>query len=247
MSKNIKPSVCSLIVEGNIGAGKSTFLRIMQNYLRIHPILEPHEQWQLIGTDNLLQKFYEDTSRWAYTFQSYAFVTRVREQERAMTQYPHAVHVIERSVYSDRYCFAKNCFEMGTMTPLEWNLYQEWFEWLVENYTIKPTGFIYLRTEPNVCHQRLLKRNRSEESGVNLNYLKALHQKHEEWLVEKRTTASYLKEIPVLILESNKEFEADPIEQTKHMQKIADYFNLPIINAPSGIKNHAKKTISDIL
>ena len=164
-----------------------------------------------------------------------------------MTQYPHAVHVIERSVYSDRYCFAKNCFEMGTMTPLEWNLYQEWFEWLVENYTIKPTGFIYLRTEPNVCHQRLLKRNRSEESGVNLNYLKALHQKHEEWLVEKRTTASYLKEIPVLILESNKEFEADPIEQTKHMQKIADYFNLPIINAPSGIKNHAKKTISDIL
>lgn len=226
--------VRSLIVEGNIGAGKSTLLRILQEHLDIQPVFEPHEKWQHIGgsEDNLLEKFYKDTSRWAYTFQSYAFVTRVREQEELIQKYPDAVHVVERSVYSDRYCFAKNCFQMGTMSSLEWQLYKEWFEWLVENYTTKPSGFIYLQTDPQVCYKRLLKRNRSEEASVPLDYLIALHKKHEAWLLDKKDVAPYLKDVPVLVLEVNKEFEQDTQEQQQHIAKIVDFFDLRI-NMPS--------------
>ena len=35
-----------LIVEGNIGAGKSTFLRLLNEQLDVHVVYEPHEQWQ---------------------------------------------------------------------------------------------------------------------------------------------------------------------------------------------------------
>ncbi len=217
----------SLIIEGNIGAGKSTFLRIMTQLLNINPIFEPHEKWQNIGggTENLLQKFYEDTKRWAYTFQTYAFVSRVREQEVAMAQYPNAVHVIERSVYSDRYCFAKNCYEMGTMSALEWGLYQEWFEWLVENYTVKPSGFIYLNNAPGVCYDRLRSRNRLEEAGVPLDYLVSLHKKHEDWLVNKKEVAPYLKDVPVLNIQT-KDIETDKREQERLMHQISDFFAL---------------------
>ncbi len=224
MSRAFTNQQC-LILEGNVGAGKSTFLKMIDSYLDIQPIYEPHEKWQLVNGENLLEKFYNDTKRWAYTFQTYAFVTRVLEQEKYARQNPHAVHVLERSVYSDRYCFARNCYETGLMSSLEWTLYQEWFAWLVDNYTVKPMGFIYLRTDPQTCFERMNQRNRSEEASVPLAYLQKLHDKHEQWLIEKRDVAPYLKDIPVLVLECDADFEHNKEEQKKHIGRIIDFFN----------------------
>lgn len=220
------PNQKCFIVEGNIGAGKTTFLKMVQEYLNVHLVYEPLDKWQNVGgSENLLQRFYEDTPRWAYTFQTYAFVTRILAQENAakIAQFP--IQILERSVYSDRYCFAKNCFELGKMTALEWKLYQEWFSWLVESYTVKPTGFIYLQTDPQVCHDRILKRSRSEDKGVPLEYLQKLHNKHEEWLVQKIGVMPYLKETPVLVLSCNKDFEHDIEEQESHIEKIVYFLN----------------------
>jgi deoxyadenosine/deoxycytidine kinase len=219
-----------LIIEGNIGAGKSTFLKIVNSYLDIDPVAEPVEKWQKVGEYNLLDKFYSDTKRWAYTFQTYAFVTRVLEQEEYAKKAVSDTLVIERSVYSDRYCFAKNCYEMGVMTDLEWSLYKEWFSWLVDNYTIKPHGFIYLQTNPDICLNRLKIRHRQEESPVGLDYLKKLHDKHESWLLSKMNVASYIQDVPVLVLDCNKDFESDLDEQLKHIKSIAEFFNLDYKN-----------------
>ena len=134
-----------LILEGNIGAGKSTFLRILKNNLDLNIVFEPTDKWQNVGDDggNLLDLFYKDIKRWAYTFQSYAFITRVQAQlEYESKKNNKEIFVLERSVYCDRYCFAKNCFEMGSMSALEWQIYKEWFSWLVEGYMRKPNGFI---------------------------------------------------------------------------------------------------------
>jgi deoxyadenosine/deoxycytidine kinase len=189
-------------------------------------VYEPHTQWQRVGgTENILEKFYNDPNRWAYSFQTYAFVTRVVEQERHAEKYP-GVHILERSVYSDRYCFAKNAYETGKMNALEWKLYQEWFSWLVDGYTYKPDGFIYLQTDPEICYKRLLKRNRSEECGVPLEYIKQLHDKHESWLCEKKDVKSYLQDVPVLVLECNADFENDVAEQERHMSKIREFFGI---------------------
>lgn len=226
------------IIEGNIGAGKSTFLRLMNTYLSIHPVFEPHEKWQKVqGGENLLEKFYQDIHRWAYTFQTYAFVSRVLEQQQAEQQATEEAIVIERSVYSDRYCFAKNCFEMGVMSGLEWELYKEWFGWLVESYTVKPAGFIYLRTEPEVSYNRMHIRQRNEESSVSLDYITKLHQKHEDWLMHKFDIASYLQDVPVLVLDCNKEFEHDLEEQKRHMNTIAEFFQIPLKHAQKNLKN----------
>jgi len=214
------------IVEGNIGAGKSTFLKMMSAYLDVQLVYEPTHAWQHVGGDqNLLEKFYTDTPRWAYTFQSYAFVTRVRAQEEHAKKNPFQTQVLERSVYSDRYCFAKNCYELGFMTDLEWQLYQEWFSWLVDAYTKKPDGFIYLQTSPEVCHERLIKRNRHEESAVPFEYLKKLHDKHEQWLIAKEGVAPYLKNVPVLVLKCDNEFELNKQEQEKHIAHIVEFFD----------------------
>lgn len=220
-----------IIVEGNLGAGKSTFLRLVKEYLAVNIIYEPHMKWQQVGGHNLLDQFYKDTKRWAYTFQSYAFVTRVLEQEKYMRLYPHATHVLERSVFSDRYCFARNCYDMGLMSAMEWQLYQEWFAWLVDTYTVKPAGFIYLRTDPRVCYERMHKRGRDEEKAVSLEYLQLLHDKHEKWLIEKEGVASYLQQVPVLVLPCDADFEHDVTEQKRHMERIVEFFTVHPISS----------------
>ncbi len=221
--KNQQPYFC---VEGGIGAGKSTFLKVINTFLNAQVVYEPHMLWQNVRGENLLERFYEDTERWAYTFQTYTFVTRVLEREKAALSNPHPFQILERSVYSDRYCFAKNCYELGAMTSLEWKLYQEWFGWLVDTYTQKPNGFIYLQTDPIVCYKRLLKRNRQEETSVTLDYLQLLHDKHEKWLIHKEGVESSLKDIPVLVIPVNEEFEADRDLQKAHMAKIIDFLEV---------------------
>ncbi len=199
------------IVEGNIGAGKSTFLSLIKTLLPVQIVYEPVDKWQHVGDgENILEKFYKDTNRWAYTFQSYAFITRVIEQKEYAKINPFNIQVLERSVYSDRYCFAKNCYEMGTLSSLEWSLYTQWFSWLVTNYVPKPTGFIYLQTDPKICYERLHKRARTEEVGVSFEYLELLHKKHEAWLIEKKDILPELIDIPVLVLDCNQDFENNP-------------------------------------
>lgn len=220
-----------VVIEGNVGAGKSTFLKLIKDYFHAQVVFEPHQKWQHEDSEhNLLAKFYTDTQRWAYTFQTYAFVTRVIEQEKHARTNPFPLQFLERSVFSDRYCFAKNAHERGHMNTLEWKLYTEWFSWLVDGYVQKPSAFVYLQVDPKTCFKRLQKRDRSEEATVTLEYLEQLHEKHEQWLLKKEGVADYLRDVPVLTLAAGDNFESDRNVLEKHVSQIATFLNsMPII------------------
>lgn len=224
---NIHPDTSKqkiIMIEGNIGAGKSTFLKLIQEKLAVQIVPEPLHMWQHPKNDqNLLDMFYHNPERWAYTFQTYAFVSRIIEQERMTAINPYSIQILERSVFSDRYCFAYTLYEQKAISPLEWHMYKEWFSWLVDTYVAKPHGFIYLRTNPEICYQRMQKRNRSEEIGVSRDYLSTLHNKHEQWLLAKEGISDYLKRTPVLVLECDKEFETDTAIQNQHLERIMQF------------------------
>lgn len=221
MATGAETSQQSYLVEGNIGAGKSTFLMILKQYLNLQIVPEPCDQWQAVaGKYNVLEQFYKDPQRWAYTFQTYAFITRVMQKAHYEQKNGFGVQIVERSVFSDRYCFAQNSHELGFMDTMEWELYKEWFNWVLNHYIIPPQGIIYLRTNPEVCYERLKKRNRQEEETVSRDYLKSLHDKHEAWLITKTNIAPALEKIPVLVLEADDEFERNEKMQVQHMEQI---------------------------
>lgn len=95
-------------VEGNISVGKTTFLqRIANETLELRDLVEivpePINKWQDVGPDhfNILDAFYAEPQRYAYTFQNYVFVTRVM-QERESSGGVKPLRLMERSVFSDR-------------------------------------------------------------------------------------------------------------------------------------------------
>ena len=95
-------------VEGNISVGKTTFLqRIANETIELRDLVEivpePIAKWQDVGPEhfNILDAFYAEPERYAYTFQNYVFVTRVmQEKESASGIKP--LRLMERSVFSDR-------------------------------------------------------------------------------------------------------------------------------------------------
>ena len=44
---------------------------------------------------------------------------------------------------------------------------------------------VYLRTSPQVAFSRVQARSRGEENKISLEYIKDLHELHEDWLVRK--------------------------------------------------------------
>ncbi|KAI5075993.1 hypothetical protein GOP47_0008058 [Adiantum capillus-veneris] len=176
-------------VEGNISVGKTTFLhRVTNEAIELRDLVEivpePVAKWQDVGPEhfNILDAFYAEPQRYAYTFQNYVFITRLmQEQESAGGLKP--LRLMERSVFSDRMVFVRAVHEAKWMNEMEISIYDSWFNPVVSVLPgLVPDGFIYLRASPDTCHKRLQMRKRPEEQSVTLEYLKGLHEKHEQWL-----------------------------------------------------------------
>ena len=178
-------------MEGNISAGKSTFLRfIKDDCVELRDVLEvvpePVDKWQAVGKggENVLAQFYADPQRYAYTFQNYVFVTRMM-QERDSSAGTSPMRLLERSVFSDRMVFVRAVHEARWMSDMELAIYDSWFDPVVAALpSLVPDGFIYLRASPGTCAARMAGRGRGEEAGVSLDYLAGLHAKHEAWLAD---------------------------------------------------------------
>lgn len=174
-----------IAIEGNIGTGKSTLGRLIQEQIKnmdgVEFIQEPVHKWVELKDEsgNILDKFYKDQDRWSYTFQHNAFITRAQD---IMSNRDKKLLIIERSVLTDRNVFAKLLHENGKISDMEWQLYTQWYDWLNKEFSIRPDRFIYLKADPDVSYDRMKKRLRYEEEGVPYEYIKHVHEKHEEWM-----------------------------------------------------------------
>ncbi|XP_033834731.1 deoxycytidine kinase 2-like [Periophthalmus magnuspinnatus] len=237
-------------IEGNIAAGKSTFVRLLEQTSDEWEVIpEPIAKWCNVQTDkediyeelsssqksggNLLQMLYTKPTRWSYTFQSYACLSRVRSQLQPLSlklqESDKPVQFYERSVYSDRFVFASTLWESQSLTETEWSVYQDWHQWILDQFSpdLNLDAIVYLRAKPERCMQRLLHRGREEEQDIPLEYLQQLHCKHEDWLYHRtlRVDFEYLNHIPILVLDVNQEFKNDRILQHELMDKVKDFLS----------------------
>ena len=81
----------------------------------------------------------------------------------------------------------ENLYAEGKMEDCEYAVLSEWFNWIVTNPDMDfgIDQIIYLRTDPEVAYQRIRARDRTEECKIPFQYIKDLHELHEDWLVRK--------------------------------------------------------------
>lgn len=202
-------------IEANIGAGKSTLLRELKKRYpaTINIIGEPLDEWQAMvdesnGNKNILELFYKDIPEYAFSFQMNALKTRIEKNNREKNE--TKINIVERSIISDHYIFAKKLKDEGKMNLIEWQVYEGWYKWLADAFDILPDVMIYLRCSPETSYERVRKRNRPEEASITLEYLQSLHQYHEELLIGN-------PRLNVKIVDVNEDFEEND-------ERIADIF-----------------------
>lgn len=211
-----------VLIEGNIATGKSTFIQILEaENPNWRVILEPLSRWTNVkdapdisssqaNGGNLLDLFYSDPKRWAYTFESYTLTTRMKDAIRLSKDFKgqKEIQFFERSVFSSRYVFASNSYESDLITDVEWDLYKDYSNFLFSSVSVlRPDAIVYLKADPQISYKRMLKRDRKEESSVSLSYLESLHTKHEEWLNKQSIDVhKSLEGVPILTIDCNEEF-----------------------------------------
>ncbi|RUS88106.1 hypothetical protein EGW08_004159, partial [Elysia chlorotica] len=100
-----KTVVC---IEGNIGCGKTTLLNYFERFQNCEVVAEPVEKWRNVEGYNALGLMYTDPERWGMALQTYIQLTMLQIHNQ---QQEKDVRLMERSIYSAKYCFTDNLFE----------------------------------------------------------------------------------------------------------------------------------------
>lgn len=198
LSKRTKSfTVC---IEGNIGSGKTTLLEYFKKLSNIIETNgEPVQKWREFEGHKPLAHLYENPQRWAYTVQTFILLTLLELHTKPQTR---PVRLMERSMFSSRYCFVENQYNNKLMGQMEYLMISRWFDWLVKNNDVEIDLMVYLQTNPETVYERIMARQRPEEKAIQMKFLEDLHKLHEEWLIERKT---FPVPAPVLVIDANKD------------------------------------------
>ena len=162
-----------IVIEGNIGVGKSTLATNLSAELSYKVFVEP-------ALDNpYLEKFYKEPKKFALPLQLWIL------QQRYQTYLQAAKYLIttgngvilDRSVYSD-IVFANVCHKEGYINEVGYQKYMLWRRRALECLP-HPHVMLFLNAPPECCYQRIQSRGRQCEGGVPIDYLRKLHSEYE--------------------------------------------------------------------
>ena len=182
-------------IEGNIGSGKSTLLENLKTYYNDNTnvifLKEPVDDWEKIKDkqgNTILKKFYLDQEKYSFAFQMMAYISRLKILKNIVnniiSKNPDKQYVIitERSLYTDKYVFAKMLYDQEKIESVCYQIYLNWFDEFANDFPIN--YYVYIITDPINCYNRIHKRAREGEESIPLKYLKDCHDYHETFLNE---------------------------------------------------------------
>ena len=166
-------------LEGNIGAGKSTIMKIISNQFHdVEFVEEPVNQWQNLNGCNLLNAFYSDPKRWGFSFEFYSMLTKIQALLKAADS-DKPIIIIERSILSNK-VFMDLSNDLGKLDKMEYAMLINTYNFYLENVYPQIAGVIYLDTPVDECIRRITKRNRGEECTIEKSYLNSIKEKMDE-------------------------------------------------------------------
>jgi deoxyadenosine/deoxycytidine kinase len=210
-------------IDGNIGSGKSTLLEILKKQLAHNEdvifLREPVDIWETIVDENgtnIIEKFYEDQTKYAFSFQLIAYISRLALLKEALEQNSDKIIITERSLFTDKYVFAKMLYDSEKIEPINYRIYLQFFDTFVKDYGVDK--ILYIKTDPEKCSERILKRGRAGEQNIPLDYLIECDTYHNEMIDH-----ADLKNAIKIVIDGNIDIVENTTECMERIEKIKKY------------------------
>lgn len=188
-----------LVIEGNIGAGKTTLAQMISAKYKTKLVLEQF-------TDNpFLPKFYENQEQYSFPLEMAFLAERYNQLNRELSHFD----LFSPFTVSDYYFMKSLIFAQNTLQPDEYNLYRQFFT-IIYDKMPKPDLYVYMHKDSDLLLKNIALRGRNYEKFITKEYLEKISQGYFNYFRQE-------SDIPVLIIDTN---GIDFVNQTEDFEKM---------------------------
>jgi len=190
-----------VVIEGNIGAGKTTLAGRIAEQFNAHLILEH------FADNPFLPKFYSDPDKYSFPLELSFLASRYKQLKEELVPQD----LFKSFSIADYYFMKSLVFAASTLTGDEYNLYRQIF-YIIYGSLPKPDIYVYLHLSPERLLDNIERRGRNYEKSITKEYLLKIQNSY----------FSFFKQNPenkYLVIDVN---DIDFVADESHYTKVID-------------------------
>ena len=187
-----------VVIEGNIGAGKTTLSRMIAEKHNAKLVLEQ------FADNPFLPKFYKNQERYSFPLE----LSFLAERYKQLNQELRSGSLFQPLIVADYFFMKSLIFARNTLAEDEYHLYRQIFEIIYQSIP-KPDLYIYLQLPKDKLIANIKRRGREYEQTISAAYLENIQRGYFDFIKQH-------PEYTFLVLDtSNIDFVANPLDFKK--------------------------------
>ncbi len=156
-----------IVIEGNIGAGKTTLASMIARDYNAKLILER------FADNPFLPKFYSDPTRYSFPLELSFLADRYRQLKEELVEQD----LFRSFTVADYYFMKSLVFSSQTLEKDEFSLYRQIF-YIIYSSLPKPDLYVYLHVPPERLLKNIATRGREYERSITAEYLSGIQESY---------------------------------------------------------------------
>ena len=174
-----------LVIEGNIGAGKTSLCKLIAEKRKAKLFLEQYAE------NPFLPKFYENPERYSFPLELSFLADRYNQLKNSISSFD----LFNELIVSDYFFMKSLIFSAHTLQEDEYKLYRQIFD-IIYSSLPKPDLYIYLHKTTDKLLNNISKRGREYEKNISAEYLKGIENGYFNFFKQQ-------KQIKIVIIDTN--------------------------------------------
>lgn len=190
-----------VVIEGNIGAGKTTLAKMLAGDYQANLLLEE------FADNPFLPKFYQNPEKYAFHVELSFMATRYQQ---LVNELPYQ-NLFKTFSLADFYFSKSLLFARITLSEPEYRLYRQIFNIIYKSIP-RPDLYVYLHVDVDKLIQNIQQRGRDYEQDLRTDYLKQLEKEYFNYM--RRQT-----DMRIVVLDMN---NIDFVDKAPDYERVKD-------------------------